>query len=117
MIINIALIFILSLGAELIAPWWSLAIVCFAVSAWRASSGWKALLEGFSGIGLLWLIIALFIHWNSGGILTARMSEMFQLPLTFLVFVITVIVGGITGGIGCVAGFHFGGLFKKKLPA
>ncbi len=115
--IQILLIAFLSLLAQLVLPWWSLAIVAFAVCFWRgaafrgvASRGPGALnafLYGFSGVMLVWLTYALLIHFRTDGIFTGRMSQLlFKADSPALLLVATAILGGLVGGLAGLAG-HF----------
>jgi len=77
------------------------AFAAFLVGFWRAKSGRQAA----AAVGLLWLIMASSIHFRSSGILTARVAEMLQLPLSSLVLVLTAVIGGAVGALGASVGF------------
>ena len=120
--IPIFLIAGLSLLAQLVLPWWSLAIVAFAVCFWqstgtkeRASSdqashksgAGSAFLYGFAGVALVWLVYALLIHFRTDGIFTGRMSQLlFKANASAGLVVATAVLGGIVGGAAGLAG-HF----------
>ena len=106
MIIDIILIAAFGFVAETFAAWWSVAVAAFLVGFWRAKSGRQAAAAGAVGVGLLWLIMASSIHFRSSGILTARVAEMLQLPLSSLVLVLTAVIGGAVGALGASVGFH-----------
>ncbi|MFC6996341.1 hypothetical protein [Rufibacter roseus] len=100
------LILLLSLIAQLFLPWWSLAVVCFLIAAWKARHGGHAFLAGFGAIALLWLGAALFWHFASEGILTERVAAMMTASSTILLFVATVALGGLVGGLSAMSGFY-----------
>lgn len=113
MILAILVIFILSFIAELLLPWWSIAIVALAVGFWKMSTGWKAFRAGFLGVGILWFVSSGFIHFRTEGILTSRIGGMLSLPLPILVVLITGLVGGLVGGLAATSGYHFKAVIKK----
>ncbi|MFQ5652198.1 MAG: hypothetical protein ACE5IY_19895 [bacterium] len=112
-IINIVAIAALGFLAELLMPWWSVALAAFLVGGWRGKGGWQTWIDGFAGIALLWLGSATWIHWQSGGILTRRVGEMLHLPAPFLVLILTAVLGGVVGGLAAVSGYHLKMLLRK----
>jgi len=110
--IQILLIAVISLLAQLIAPWWSLAVVAFAICFWRSPgagsvASWRAFLYGFAGVALVWLAYALLIHVRTGGIFTSRMSQLlFKAEGSALLVLATATLGGLVGGLAGLAG-HF----------
>ena len=101
------LLLILTLGliAQFFLPWWIIAPVAFGLAAWRASSAGQAFGAGFLGIGLGWLGASLLIHLRTGGILTARMAELLPLHSSAGLIGITVLVGGLVGGLAALSGY------------
>ncbi|MFD1143874.1 hypothetical protein ACFQ4C_22305 [Larkinella insperata] len=99
------LIALLSAVTQLFLPWWSIAVVAFGVCFWRSPTGWRAFGNGFLGIAVVWLLYALGIHFQTGGILTARMADLLlktksSVPLLLL----TPLLGGLVGGFAGLAG-------------
>jgi len=104
--IQILLISILSLLAQLVLPWWSLAIIAFVVCFWRSEKAGQAFFYGFYGIAIVWLIYALLIHFRTDGIFTGRMSELlFKMNSNVLPGLITAILGGLVGGLAGLSGY------------
>lgn len=104
--IQILLIAILSLLAQLVLPWWSLAIVAFLVCYWRSSSAGKSFLYGFVGTALVWLVYALVIQLRTDGVYVGRISQLlFQTNTTALPVLVTTIVSGLVGGLAGVSGY------------
>lgn len=114
--IQVLLIAFLSLLAQLAFPWWSVAIVAFAVcfwrgtasrgSAFRGSGAGRAFLYGFAGVALVWLVYALIIHFRTDGIFTGRMSQLlFKADASAGLVLATVVLGGLVGGLAGVAGY------------
>lgn len=104
--IPILLIALLSLVAQLVLPWWSIALVAFAFCFGRPLGSGRAFLYSFLGTGLVWLGYALLQHVQSGGVLTSRMSEVLKLPAsaTYLLL-LTPVLGGLVAGLAGLAGY------------
>jgi hypothetical protein len=104
--IQLILIAILGLLAQLILPWWSLAIVAFLVCLWRSQSAGQAFLSGFLGVALVWLGYALIIYMRTGGDFTGRMGELlFKVNNAALPMLATALLGGLVGGLSGLSGF------------
>lgn len=104
--IELILIVIVSLLAQLVLPWWSLAILAFIICFWRSPSGGRAFLSGFAGIALVWLIYATIIHTRTDGVFTGRMSELlFKTNTSVLPLLVTALVGGLVGGLAGLSGY------------
>jgi len=105
--IQILLIAVLGLLAQLVLPWWSIAIVAFAVCFWRSSKPGSAFWYGFAGVALVWLVYALLTHIRTDGIFTGRMSQLLlKVDAPALLVLVTAAVGGSVGGLAGLAG-HF----------
>ncbi|AUD03072.1 hypothetical protein [Spirosoma pollinicola] len=104
--IEIILIAILSLLAQLVLPWWSLAIVAFVICFWRSSRAGQSFFAGFYGVALVWLIYAIFLHSRTDGVFMGRMSELlFKTNSAVLPELVTAIVGGLVGGLAGLSGY------------
>lgn len=104
--IELILIAIVSLLAQLVLPWWSLAVVAFSICFWRSSGGGRAFLSSFAGIALVWLIYATIIHTRTDGSFTGRMSELlFKTNTSALPLLVTALVGGLVGGLAGLSGY------------
>ena len=100
----VLLIALLSSIIEFILPWWSVAIVAFAVSLIFSQPGDKSFLMGFAGVGLCWLIFAFTRDMLNDHILATRMATLFKLPGHGLFILLTVLIGGLVGGLSSWAG-------------
>jgi hypothetical protein len=90
--------------AEWMLPWWSVAIVALVVSILTALNPGRAFLAGFCGVGLWWLIAALVRDIPNHHILSIRMAELMHLPGYAFFILVSVIIGGLTGGMAASAG-------------
>lgn len=106
-LVQTVLIAILSLLLQMFLPWWTLAIAAFVVGLVFASSRWKSFFAGLLGVGLLWLVVALYIHYTTGSEVANRVAGMFPTKTTPLLFVLTSLVGGLVGGFASLTGSIF----------
>lgn len=107
--IQILLIAVLSLLVQLVLPWWSLALVAFAVCFWRGAifrGAGRAFWYGFAGVALVWFVYALLAHLRTDGIFTGRMSQLlFKADAPALLMAVTAVLGGLVGGLAGMAGY------------
>lgn len=111
-------ILILSFFLQLFLPWWTIAAVAFAFSAWRAVTAKHAFVHSFTAIFLLWVIMGLIKTIPNENILANRVGEMLMLPPSGFNWVIVLLLTGIIGGLAAafagLAGFYFHVFMKKK---
>ena len=116
--IQLLLIAILGLLAQLILPWWSLALVAFLVCLWRSQSASQAFLYGFLGVALVWLGYALLIYLRTGGDFTGRMGELlFKVNNAALPMLATALLGGLVGGLSGLSGFFIRQAFGNQVAS
>ena len=105
LILSILLIAALSFLAGLVLPWWSIAIVAFAVALLIPQRLFTGFLSGFLGIFLLWALLAIWIDVRNQGILSQRMAHVFPLGgSSVLLILVTAFVGALVGGFAAMAG-------------
>jgi hypothetical protein len=116
--IQIIVIAIISLIAQLFLPWWSLAIVAFAVCFTRSRGAGWAFLEGFAGVALTWFGYALLIHVTTDGIFTGRMGLLlFKADGAGLPILVTTLLGGLVGGFAGMSGYLVRQATGNQAPA
>jgi hypothetical protein len=94
-------------------PWWSVVVASFLISLILSSKGLSSFFSGFLGVGILWFYLAWRIDSTTGSILTDKVAAIFTLPNSFLLILVTAVIGGIAGGFGALAGSHLRSIFKK----
>jgi hypothetical protein len=87
-------------------PWWIIALVSFGLAFWKALNAQNAFIAGFAGIALGWLGYSVFIHLRTEGILTERIANVLPLHNSFLLILVTVLMGGLVGGMAALAGYY-----------
>ncbi len=112
--IQFILIALFTFVAQYFFPWWAVFIVAAFVGVIITNTGWQAFLAGFLGIGLLWFIQVSLIDATNQGLLSRQISELFQLPSSLTLRLITALIGGLCGGFGALTGKLLTDLFKKE---
>ena len=112
---RILLIAVLSTVAQVFLPWWSAAIIAFAVELLLGRHDRLAFFSGFYGICIPWLLLSAYIDIKSGSVLSIRILEMFHLPGYGLILVVlTGLLGGLVGGMASLSGSWVGALRTQK---
>ena len=99
------LIALLSFIAGLFLPWWSIAIIAFLVALLLQQGIGRSFLAGFTGIFLLWALVAFWIDVKNESILSHKIAQLFPLGgSSFLLILITALIGALVGGFAAMAG-------------
>lgn len=112
-ILIVILIALSSYLAELVFPWWSVALCSALISGLIPIRGFKAFLGGFLGVGLLWLFGALYLSIATNYILTQKVATLMQLGSPVLIGA-TALIGALTGGLGALTGHNLRMLLKSR---
>ena len=99
----IVLTILLSWGAGLWLPYWSLSLVAIAVGFGVNPGGWRALVSGLLGGGLLWGALAWQQKAANAGILAERMGRLFGMDGNGLLLV-TAGLGALLAGLALLVG-------------
>jgi hypothetical protein len=81
-------------------PWWSMPIGAAAVGYFLGNKNGVSFFAGLLAISILWLAVAFYIDATTHSILTDKVNKL--LPIN--AFVLTALVGGLTGGLGALTG-------------
>jgi len=103
----LALLLTAALGflAGLRLGWWSIALVAFLVGLLIPQTTGRSFLSGFTGIFLLWALLAFWIDAKNGSTLSKRIAELFQLGGSSILLVfVTALIGGLVAGFAAMAG-------------
>jgi hypothetical protein len=98
---------LLAFISGLFLPWWFIAITSLIVALIVHQRAGKAFASGLLGMMLLWSGLAWWITIKNHGILSAKIANV--LPLsgnTFLLILVTGLVGGLVGGFGAMTGSY-----------
>ena len=108
------LIAILSFLFQLFLPWWSLAIVAFGCSYFVGKKAAQTFFAGFLACGMVWLLMALFIHFSKGDLMTDRIAELLSLPSSSILYVAAFLIAGIVGGLAAVSGYYLKSAMNER---
>jgi len=111
----LALILLLSFISGYILPWWVACILAFGGALLLGKTSKQAFWSGFAGLGLAWLALALLKSLPNENILATRVAHLFQLPHWRMVLLITVLIGGLVGGMSALSGFLAKRVFEKPV--
>ena len=107
LIVSILLIALLSFAAGLYLPWWSIALAAFIVAVLIYQKAGAAFLSGFLGLFLLWGILSWIRDVKNEGILSHKIAAIFPLGgSSFLLILVTAIVGGLVAGLASLSGSY-----------
>ncbi|MFA0964699.1 hypothetical protein AB9P05_23025 [Roseivirga sp. BDSF3-8] len=119
-LIKILLIALVTYFTSGLLPWWAGALAAFLVCLFIPTRGFISFLSGFLGVGLLWLAISWLIDSQTESRLTERVGTIFTLNSSFLLVILTALIGALSGGLGALSGHLFRALFfnrKKRKKA
>ena len=102
LLVAIILTALLSFVGGLYLPWWSIAIAAFVSVLLIPLASGRAFLAGFSGVFLLWFLLALWIDVKNQHILSKRSLRYFPLVVHRCHYSCHCIYRRISGGIGSV---------------
>ncbi|OOQ59377.1 hypothetical protein [Mucilaginibacter pedocola] len=110
----LALILLLSFISGYILPWWAACIFAFGAALLLGTTSRQAFWSGFAGLGLAWLALALLKSFPNEHILATRVAHLFQLPHWTLILLVTVLIGGLVGGMSAMSGLLVKKVFEKE---
>ena len=113
-LLSLLLIILLAFIAGIYLPWWSIAIIAFAVALLIPQSIGKSFLAGFIGIFLLWLLLAFWIDSKNESILSQKIAQLFSLGNSSISLIfITALIGALVGGFAAMSGSTLRPALKK----
>ena len=97
--VGVASIALLGILAQILFPWWTIAIVGFWVGYWVADTPAKSFAYGFLSMFLIWSIYAAYQSAVNGGLMVNTISSMLggQLSGTQLIYASGTLGGFVTG--------------------
>jgi len=111
---SVLLIILLAFIAGIYLPWWSIAIIAFAVALFIRQNIYKSFLAGFIAIFLLWSILAFWIDSKNESILSQKIARLFSLGSSSIsLILVTALIGAIVGGFAAMSGSSLRPATKK----
>lgn len=100
------LIAVLSFLIQLFLPWWTMAIVAFSGAFFYGKKAALTFAAGLLACGVVWLLMALYIHFTHGDLMTDRIAVLLKLPASWILFPVSFFIAGIVGGLAAVSGYY-----------
>lgn len=113
-LLQVFLIALSAFLAEQVFPWWTAAIAALVVTSLLPNTGFKSFLAGFLGVGMLWLIAAMYFSIRTDYILTEKVADLMQLERSGVLIIVIALIGGISGGLGALTGSQLRRLLKAE---
>ncbi|PJJ53157.1 hypothetical protein [Hymenobacter chitinivorans] len=98
-------IFVLCAVAQYFLPWWIVTPLAFAAAFGLPTSGGRAFMAGFNGVGMGWFMLAVWFNVKNEGLLASRVAQL--LPLggsSWAVVILAAVLSGLVGGLAALAG-------------
>ncbi len=114
-LVSVLITILLSFGACLYLPWWSIALVAFIVSVLIPQKAWISFISGFVSLFLLWYFLSFWISANNENILAHRISLLFlKSDSPYYLILLTAFIGAIVAGFSALSGSLFRFTFLNK---
>ena len=94
--------------------WWTVAIAAFISGFFFGTLNGETFAKGMVAVSMLWLLMVLYHHFSTKGILSNKIAQI--LPVggnVGILIIVTVLIGGLVGGLGAMSGFLVRNLFRK----
>ena len=103
-----------AIGLFTILPWWSFVFTSFIVAMAIHQKPGIAFLAGFSGLFILWTVLAVLKDTANEHILSTKVAHLLPLGGSYWVLIlITGLIGGLVSGLSATAGCNFRKTSKK----
>lgn len=102
--IHFLLVLVTGYVGHLFLPFWIAAVVAMLVAFLFKMHPWGSFISGFFAVALLWSLMALLLNSKDGGVLSAKIGEVFNGISSMQLVVLTGFIGGLLGGFGSLTG-------------
>ena len=86
------------------AQWWFVALIGFALAIIFKESKSTSFILTFFVVFTVWIVVAIYLDSQNDSILAKRVGELFGGIPSFLLAVISAILGGLAGSLGALTG-------------
>ncbi|RED97539.1 hypothetical protein [Marinoscillum furvescens] len=114
LIARLILVMILTYFLSFYMPWWIVFVVTFLTGFIIHGSGINVFIGTFLGAGLVWMLYAWYLDYNTASILSQKVIQLFPFDDPMMLIITSGLVGGLCGGFGGLSGNSFRQLFLKK---
>lgn len=106
-LISFLLILAFSYVLQLFLPWWSMVIIALIIGYSLEQKSYLAFLTGFFAVFVLWAGYAYLLSSANENLLADKVAELMKALTggkTSILILLTGLLGGIAGGLGCLTG-------------
>ncbi|PWK64059.1 hypothetical protein LX99_05105 [Mucilaginibacter oryzae] len=107
------IILISSFISSFFLPWWTSCIIAFFTAFLIGKTEKQAFWSGFFSQALVWLILIIISSLPNQFALAGRVSSLFHLPHWSFLVLLTILLGGVAGGLPSLSGFLIRQWIKK----
>lgn len=108
------LVIVISAGIlSWLVGWWMIGAVSFIVAIAHKLKPTQGFVCGFLGCALLWSVFALWRDIPNEHILSNRMAGLLGMPNGWMFMLLTIVLGGLTGGLSGLSGSMMNKAFRK----
>jgi hypothetical protein len=100
------IIAVMSFLVQLYFPWWTMAIAAFGGAFLFGKKAAQTFATGLLACGVVWLVMALYIHFTRGDLMTDRIAVLLKLPASWILYPVSFFIAGIVGGLAAVSGYY-----------
>lgn len=94
-------------------PWWFFVFSSAVIALTIRQSAFTTFFAGFTGMFLLWFILAFIKDTSNQHLLSQRVAPMLSLGnSSMLLILVTGLVGGLVSGMGALTGYHLRRIFR-----
>ncbi len=106
-IVCIMLTALMGFTAGLYLPWWSIAVAAFIVAALIPQGAGLSFLAGFTGIFLLWGVLAWWIDLQNSSILSQKIARVLPMGGSVVsLLLLTAFLGALVAGFAALTGSY-----------
>jgi len=103
-IASILFLAVVALLAEMVLPWYTIAVVGFLFGGLLRMPPGRSFMVGFTGLFIGWGVVMMLRDSANGHILSTRVAGLFHLPGHFTLIIVIAILGGLISGLAAMSG-------------
>ena len=98
---------------QIFLPWWVCVATSFFIALIIAQQPTSSFWAAFWAVFLLWGGYSAWIDYNTDSFFTNKIAQLFQIPSSYLLILLTAFVGGLVSGLGAMSGSYLRKMFAS----
>lgn len=111
---DVFVLFFISAIISFLMPWWGIMLVGFLFGLLTRRKIARLLFHVFTAVFLLWAGVAIYIHIVNEGVLAHRLANLINLPASWMMVLITGLIGSVAASTSSLSGHYLRKLIKGK---